>query len=240
MKKTIIILTAILLTIPSYSQQRGTIVVKEGLNMTIDLADSLQYVLPHFSIGLVKFTDGNRSQALLNINTVMQAVRFIDDKTGDTLGVRNEKEIESVYVMNRYFLKKNGYQYFEILSPAKDVSIAICRILEFQEPPKEGAYGFKSYTSSIATYNNYSDYESGKMYNIENYLDIPWKYSIDVYIKNDQKLLISTPKNFKKSFPKHLSPFIDQYIKDNNLKLEKEKDAEQLLQACEEKLKETL
>ena len=63
--------------------------------------DSLEYIMPNFSIGTVLFYNGERSQALLNINTFDNAVRFIDEKK-DTLVVKNEEEIKAVYIKNRY------------------------------------------------------------------------------------------------------------------------------------------
>lgn len=236
MKSFILILHLLLATSYAFSQQRGTIVIKSGENIDPYLADSLQYILPNFSNGIVTFMDGSRSQAILNINTVTQSVRFIEEKSGDTLSVVNEKDIESIYVMNRYFLKKNTFKYFEILSPEKEISIAINRLLKFEEPPKEGAYGTKSHTTSISTYNEYIDHSTGRAYNIQNYLDVPWKYSVNIFLKKGDKLYLSNKKHFKKIFPKSLSPFIEKYIKDNDLNLEKEADTKNLLKACEEQL----
>ena len=89
--------------------------------------DSLEYIMPNFSIGTVLFYNGERSQALLNINTFDNAVRFIDEKK-DTLIVKNEEEIKAVYIKNRYFAKWQK-KYVELLNPTNDTSVGIHRYI---------------------------------------------------------------------------------------------------------------
>lgn len=236
MKRFLIILATLISAIPAISQHRGEITVLSGSDISHEIGDSLQYILPQFSVGTVTFEDGTRNQVLLNICTFDQGIRFIENGTGDTLAVADEKSVESVFVNRRYFLKHNGYQYFEVLFPMREHSLAVCRSLQFMEPAKEGAFGTKSHTSSSTSYYNYADYSNGKIYRLDNYLDVPWKYEIDVYIKTEKKFLPSTLKNFKKAYPKELSSFIEQYVKENNLKLDKFEDANNLYEALQRRI----
>lgn len=230
MKRFLIGLCFLMFCLPGFGQ-RGELVMKSGVNFSLDIADSLMYVLPHYSMGVVVFKDGGRSQALLNINTLDQRVSFIDGK-GDTLFVANESDVASVYVMNRYFRKWGASLYLEILNPRADVSVALGRSLVLSEPVKEGAYGSKSSTTSVTTIRQFSD-APGSIRDLSNYVNVPWKYVFNVYLSSGEKVMTPSKKSFVKLFPSR-AEFISEYVKENDVDFRDLEQVQALLDICTE------
>lgn len=225
---------SVLLVVSFFSAfaQRGEIVVKSGVNFSLDLADSLMFVLPSYHMGLVVFNDGERSQALLNINNILQGVSFIDT-AGDTLFVANENDVAAVYVANRFF-KKYGSLYLEVLNPRAEVSVALGRILVLDEPVTEGAYGSKSRTNGVTSVKLFTN-ESGYTRSLSKDLNVPWRYSFSVFLVKGDRVFMSSKRSFLKVFPS-LSSFISEYLEQNKVDFRRLEEVQPLLDLCLERL----
>jgi hypothetical protein len=169
--------------------------------------------MPNFSIGTVLFHNGDRSQALLNINTFDNAVRFIDDKK-DTLIVKNEDEIKAVYIKNRYFAKWQR-KYVELLNPTNDTSVGIHRYINaIQKKNITGAYGMASETSSVSSISHFND--MGNTHRLKNTSTFDLSYHETFYICKGTKIYPATTRNFQKVYPK-LKEGIAAFVKENDI-----------------------
>ena len=175
--------------------------------------DSLEYIMPNFSIGTVLFYNGERSQALLNINTFDNAVRFIDEKK-DTLIVKNEEEIKAVYIKNRYFAKWQK-KYVELLNPTNDTSLGIHRYINaIAKKNVVGAYGMASETASVSSLSHISD--MGNTYKLKKGGAFDLSYHEVFYICKGSKIYPANTRNFQKIYPK-LKEKISVFVKENDI-----------------------
>lgn len=203
MKKVLLIALALFFAWQSTSAQ----------DLTEAEVDSLEYIMPSFSIGTVLFHNGDRSQALLNINTFDNAIRFIDENK-DTLIVKNEEDVKSVYIKNRYFAKWQR-KYVELLNPTNDTSIGIHRYIN-AIPKKNvpGAYGMASETSSVSSLTHIND-NTGSTYKLKQRGKFELSYVQDYYICKGSKIYIANTRGFQRVYPK-LKNQIAQFVKDND------------------------
>lgn len=200
------LITIIAINIALSSNQR-LCAQSETLNI-----DSLEYILPHFSMGNVFFETTERSTALININTFDQRLRFIDSKN-DTLIVKNEDEIKNVYVQNRYFTKWQGI-YLEVLYPRNDISIAVARHLKVLPKKSTGAYGQASETTSVSSITHIND-GTGATYKLKRGSNNTYKYKEDLYLFNGKQAYYASKKSFLKCYSKFKKE-IETYIKENH------------------------
>lgn len=220
---------ASLIFVPIYAQKEGEVVVASGGDPTTKVVDSLQFILKNYSTGTVFFYNGDRNSALLNIGTLDQRVRFINE-SGDTLVVINEKNISAVIVSNRLFKKTNTGMYVEILDINKEVSLGIGRRLIFDQPKKIGAFGTASETSSVSTYSSIQD-GIGNTYKLNQYINVPYRFYVYPYLYKDEKVYTPSKKTFIKLFPDKKRE-IEEYLKANKVNFEKMSDIRPLFAIC--------
>ena len=190
--------------------------------------DSLEYILPDFSIGTVYFHNGDRSQALLNINTFDNAIRFIDQNK-DTLIVKNEDEVKAVYVKNRYFAKWQR-RYVELVNPTNDTSIGIMRYINAIRKANVGAYGMASETSSVSNISHMNDV-TGSTYKLKNKAAYDLTYHEDYCICKGTKIYLANTKGFQKIYPK-LKAQIPVFVKENNIDFKDLESIKKLYKFC--------
>lgn len=198
-----------------------------GQNYTFNV-DSLEYILPNFSMGSVLFTSGDRSVALLNINTFDNAVRFIDENK-DTLIVKNEDEIEAVYVNNRFFSKWQR-KYMELLNPAGETSVGVVRFINAIKKANTGAYGVASETTSVSSLSHMSD-AGGSTYKLKNRAQYDLDYKEMYYICKGGKVYIANSKGFQRIYPKQKEQ-IKTFIKENDIDFDNLDSIKKLYDYC--------
>lgn len=189
--------------------------------------DSLEYILPNFSIGSVVFYNGERSQALLNINTFDNAIRFIDTNK-DTLIVKNEDEVKAVYIKNRYFAKWQK-RYIELLNPTNDTSIGIHRYINVIQKGKVGAYGMVSETASISNVAHFND--MGQTHKLKNKALYDLSYNMDYYICKGNKMYPANTRGFQKIYPK-LKKQIPEFVRENDIDFSNPESLKILYEYC--------
>ena len=59
------------------------------------MLDSVKYILPEFTAGMVIFKNGEQSNGAININTIDQKIHFIDPK-GEILVITNNDDVSRV------------------------------------------------------------------------------------------------------------------------------------------------
>lgn len=222
MKRFFLIFTLTLMAVNTISAQSYKIENRKDL-------DSLEYLLPNFSVGTVLFTDGQSTQALVNINTFDNGIRFIENN--DTMTVKNEDEIKALYVKNKYYAKWQK-RYIEILSPLHDTSLGISRAIEMIPRKATGAYGMVSETTSITSVPVISD-GSGSYHRLKNGTDNEFKYVVTYYICKGNKRYVANKKGFQKIYPK-LKDAINDFVKENKTDFEDLESLKALYQFCSE------
>lgn len=159
--------------------------------------DSLAYILPEFSQGLVRFSDGSFSRGPLNISPLNQAVYCITPDR-DTLVVDNTDAIVSVSVNGRVFTRWQD-SFIETVKVNGDTGVGVSRSTAMVNNVKKGAYGVTDATSSIGSY-SYNNESLSIDFKI---LDDPRNYVYRVwpYLLKNGKFLAVSKKAFQKLFP---------------------------------------
>lgn len=105
MKRSVIILSAVLLSAVSYAQtEEGTVTVKASQDLLKVLPHNVVYLLPEFQEGTVDFTDGTSSSGRINICNIDNSIRFINS-TGDTLLLANPHRVARAIVDGKVLMK---------------------------------------------------------------------------------------------------------------------------------------
>lgn len=217
--KKVLLLVLLSLTLPRFSA---------SAQMTNAELDSLEYIIPHFSIGTVVFFNEDRTQAMLNINAFDNAIRFIEGGK-DTLVVKNEETVKAVYVQNRYFTKW-GNLYVEILNPMNDTSLGITRKIDLIQKKSVGAYGMASETASVSSLSHAYD-GMGGTFKLKSGGSKNFYYKENYYICKGNKKLPASKKNFLKVYPK-LKGDIEVYLKENKVDYTDINDLKALYDFC--------
>ena len=185
-------------------------------NKALEFFDKNQYKFPGFSKGKVYLKDGEVASARLNFDYFSIAVKYIDEK-GDSVLIGNADDVNFISTsLDTFFYDA---QYYEWVATSARARLAVRRTLKLVQTEKVGAYGISSPTQNIVT--------QGLLLGATNYqLDANEEYVFSkettYYISGMKgRFVEANKKNISKMFPKK---DIEQYIKDNGLNLNKEKD----------------
>ena len=116
------------------------------------MLDSVKYILPEFTAGMVIFKNGEQSNGAINISTIDQKIHFIDPK-GEILVITNNDDVSRVFAKGRTFLNSR-YGYVELYETIGDIFMGEVRRVGFISEDKVGAFGSKSQTTAIQTVNS--------------------------------------------------------------------------------------
>lgn len=159
--------------------------------------DSMKYILPQFSQGVVVMSDRQIDRGILNISPVDQAVYCLSPQN-DTLYVTSNPDIISVSVAGRTFVKwKNSF--VEIIARNSDTGIGIMRSVVKVSNVEKGAYGMTSATSSIKSYSVNATSRTLTSLIIDdprNYV-----YTRSACLTSNGKYFVISKKSFEKVFP---------------------------------------
>lgn len=194
------------------------------------ILDSVRFVMPEFASGIVIFNDGSQSNGALNINTMTQCIHFIDPE-GKDLALVNNDRVSKVFIKNRLFLKSR-YGYIEVYETAGEIFMGELRSVNFISEAKEGAFGSKSQTTSIQTISHVHA-PGGYMVELEKQKNTPYSYKKIPYLHRKGMFVQANKKAFQRYFPSK-KDFIEQYIQEHDLRLNRVDDARKLFKAlCE-------
>ena len=179
------------------------------------MLDSVKYILPEFSAGMVIFENGEQSNGAVNINTIDQKVHFIDPN-GKILVLSNNEQVSRVFIKGRSFINSR-YGYIEVYETAGDTFMGELRRVGFISEDKVGAFGSKSQTTSIQTINSVQT-SGGYMVDFEKQKNSPYTYKKIPYLCRKGMFQTVTKKTLQKCFPDKKEA-IEQYLaeKDPNL-----------------------
>lgn len=227
-----IVLVTVLVCISVFkiSAQTGEVVVKSDGDITKVVIDSLKYVLPQFEKGTIYFKQRPKSDAVLNISTIYPSISFIQGK--DTLVLTKELESVVSFVQVGDRVWKKGIGYVEVIDKFSGLELGVERVLEFDKPKKQGAYGYAPENASVEVVNQVGNLYVDPILN-ERYLNIPYRYILRTYIIQEGKYHIPTKKVFRRIFPGKEKQ-IDSYIKDNKVNFRRVNDVKELFEYCKE------
>ena len=109
MKKILIVALMAFMGSYAYSQ---TVAFTSPNAESQKMLDSVKYILPEFSAGMVIFENGEQSNGAVNINTIDQKVHFIDPN-GKILVLSNNEQVSRVFIKGRSFINSR-YGYIEV------------------------------------------------------------------------------------------------------------------------------
>lgn len=199
--------------------QSGEIKVFDGKVVEGSLYMEKAFMLPQFTDGKVKLTNGEVFEGKVNIHALTQSIRFIGDK-GDTLALDDDSIVSSVSAGNYFFIKDKRF-YVQILNTDGNVSLGLTRTITLGSEVLEGAYGGKNEVSSIQKVNVHVS--ENKLQHIKNGSVLRFDYRENIYLVKDSRLYVPTKKNFVKFFPSK-KDFVEEQFGSGKVSVSKEKE----------------
>lgn len=160
--------------------------------------DSLFYVRPEFTHGIVYMQEGGVQQGTINICNIDQSIRFIDP-AGDTLVMDGcESAIKVTLDKTTYYRFRDCFT--EMVDYAGTAALGIQRQTVQIENSKTGGFT-SSATSSVESYG--VDAMTGLYFKHIEMIPENWKYTCRyvLYDTANNKFYVATKKNFLKMFP---------------------------------------
>ena len=188
------------------------------------MLDSVKYILPEFTAGMVIFKSGEQSNGAINISAIDQKIHFIDPK-GEVLVITNNDEVSRVFAKGRTFLNSR-YGYVELYETVGDIFMGEARKVGFISEDKVGAFGSKSQTTSIQTINSVQT-SGGYMVDFEKQKNSPYTYKKIPYVCRKGLFLTVSKKTLQKCFPEK-KDIIEQYIQEKNPNLNHVEDVREM------------
>ena len=188
------------------------------------MLDSVKYILPEFTAGMVIFKNGEQSNGAINISSIDQKIHFIDPK-GEVLVITNNDEVSRVFAKGRTFLNSR-YGYVELYETVGDIFMGEARKVGFISEDKVGAFGSKSQTTSIQTINSVQT-SGGYMVDFEKQKNSPYTYKKIPYVCRKGLFLTVSKKTLQKCFPEK-KDIIEQYIQEKNPNLNHVEDVREM------------
>jgi hypothetical protein len=216
----------ILLTQALHAQDSTTIKIEAGHTIAEVVTPALRYHFPSFTQGRVLMKDKTAYDAKLNYNLLSGEVDFISP-SGDTLAIADNvvNNVDRIVIDTSTYFYNSGY--LELIKESKIGSLAKRQKFDMNAE-KIGAYDLPSSTSSIDTYNSYSD-RSGYLYALKAREKITLKLKTQYFFGNEYHLFVpATRKNLDKIFFKKRAD-IEAYCKDHPVNFNKEEDLKALL-----------
>jgi len=200
MKFYTISIILIVLSFSSYSQNKSS--------------QSKHYILSEFSSGSILMKDGTKQIGVLNYNALSE--NFALKKGEEILALSQSviTNLDTVYVANRKFFRKDG-KFYEFLLKS-DIELYVeykCKLSSSTEA--SGGYGGTSQTTSGISLSSIEN--EGNLYDIE--LPEGYNVSLDIeyWVKKDEVLTkITTVNQFKKVYKENKKD-IKSYRKKNKV-----------------------
>lgn len=190
---------------------------KGGNEKSREVLDSVKYILPQFTSGIVSFTSGEKSQGEVNICTIDQLIHFIDNATGEVTPLNNNDDIFQVSVKGKNYINSR-YGYIEIQEMAGNIMLGEARSLVFTKSDGNGSFGTSSQAVSVETARPLEFFGWEKV-DIAANTDASFTYKKTPYLYRRGVFLIANKKNFAKCFPDKKGE-IERYAEENNVDFE--------------------
>lgn len=183
----------------------------------------LHYVFPEFQQGVVLLKNGVSYNSKLNYNIATEEMLFDDNGTILAIGDETLPQIDTVFISNEKFIRVNN-KFVKILIDEPEIDLFVehkCRII-----PPSTPVGFGG-TSQLTSPTSYSSILSGgKMYSLK----LPDDYDITPYNvywinRNGEMKSFTSIRQLKRIY-RDKKKIINDYLKENEVKLEDVKSIE--------------
>jgi len=210
----------------SFSQEKNC-------DINTQFTQNAQFLFNSFQKGIVVFENNTQTSAILNYNVLSNDIYYIDN---EKFYVLSPESIDHVFICNKKFYSYNNKVYELIYN--KKFQILVGREVSWEEfQGREGAYGAKSPNTVGTNLNtldltNISENQS-YLVNLRDDEDKELTINLNFKIKYGNNLYSTSKRSFYKIYPNHKKE-IKQYIKDNNLNLNRKTDLIKLANYCNE------
>ena len=220
MKKFMYSVLLLLFCVVSSNAQRKNFMYPD--RTSVAFYDSVKYVNPQFYPGVVIFADGKQSGGSINICTIDQKLHFVHE-SGDTLVVRNNEEVDRVYILGRAYVNSK-YGYMEMLETVGDVTLCELRLTEIHTDAAPGAYGLKTQTSAVKSKTSFeidgtltgAEPLTNTLLNFDINDEIAFSYRKSPFLLVKGEAYPVNRKTLAKYLPQQKS-FINKYVKEDNV-----------------------
>ena len=195
--------------------------------------EKAQYFFDRFHEGKVYFESGKVAQAHINYNVVLEEIHFLRNLKINRF--TNANEINRVKIGNVMFFR-NDNKIFQVVYGKEDLVLLKRREADLRRiTENEGAYGTYSATSSTRKYTSLiqtSDVAVGShAVNFEEKGDTPVPVETKFYLKYKGEYDYVNKRRFYRYFRDHKRE-IKNYMKENNLDMDKEEDLIKMINFC--------
>ena len=184
------------------------------------------YLSPGFTPGSVFLKNGSSSKQLLNYNSLLDEMDFINEQ-GDTLAIAEPAQLNSVEIDSVKFYYDLGY--VQQIFAQGNYKLGIKPKWKQMPDKKTAGYGIGSSTGAIKTYSTFNNGNGpiGKLKVAEDVL----------YIKENSFYIGDKFNHFKRADKKNFyilfgDKNITQYLEEHRVDFNKEDDLKALLQFC--------
>jgi hypothetical protein len=220
MKKSFLLILFVAIVCSISAQHKGVLKVLEGKIIEGQFFVDKLHILDEFKDGRVTLNNGETYAGKLNINTLDQSLRILNDK-GDTIRIDSEKEV-SVVSVGRDFFKKINNQYAQLINTDGEVSLALVRKMVIGAEKLQGAYGGTSTVQAISKLAALED--DSRFDKITGTINLEYFYDELLFlIDKNGRMQLATKKNFERLFPKK-KKLISQYLSETDVKFHRKED----------------
>lgn len=206
------------------AQQTKRVRIEDNQNVQ-EAMNNQVYRFPEFRTGRVYLPNDNFNTVKLNLNLLLDQFQFIDDKN-DTLTILTPESLAYIEIdTSRFIYFDKGF--LEIIGVYGPVMLAVNRKMKIADLQREGAYGSKTSTASIANIGN--GFTDKLRYNPKVYEDLLMN-TVHAFYMLDEKTNINllNKRSVIKAFPSHKDK-VNEYIKKHKVNFKKEKEVRALL-----------
>ena len=204
------------------AQDITSFTVKAGQSFNDVLTFDQIYSYPEFREGVVFYSNGTSSSAVLNYSIIRGKMEFINSRR-DTLVIANSEIIDSVILNNDTYYVSDD-EYYRRSAGERTFALFERRFLKLTDIKTKGAYGTTSSTSAVDNYSSFISNSNTRTYQLKADEDMVFSFRTSYYFQTRSRDLFSAQQNtLLKSFPEY-SASIKKFIKENSIKFTREAD----------------
>lgn len=225
----LLLLTGLICSTTLFSQYRKTILVKAGDDVAQAYSPNGFYRFPQFTeASLYNIKRQGQSSMKFNYNLYTNRMQFINNE-GDTMDMMNPLRFDSMVIDKTIFFYKSETGFLELVGTAWPVRLLSKTDIKLKTE-SIGAYGGSNTTSSVDRMKTVMI--GTTMYNYKSNENITIKQAVDWYwMGEDGHIMKATRRNLNTLLSPEKARIADDFIKQNNIKFDREADLIKLLVA---------
>jgi len=227
--KAYIFLLLLLFPVWLSAQRSQVIEASSGSDLSNKVSTQLQYLFPEFTAGEVYYQKTPKGSGMMNYNMLTSEMQFMDDVQVMAL---DTKDVVMVNINDRKFFPVKSKEFAEELLSKNKYQLRVKRKVNNDQHSKIDEYVTTTSTSSITSYSSYS-HQGGMQYEllVSSNVLVSLKNFYYLVGANGKYTQIKNAKTFTKQFPAY-STQIETFVKEQNIRFDKEDDLMALLVYC--------